>query len=309
MESHQAVLTKELISYLNCKKGGIYIDGTLGRGGHTESILKKIKDQGKVIAIDRDQAAIEASKKRLKRYKSLKIVQGNYIEIPKILDCLKIANVDGMIFDLGVSSPQLDDPLRGFSYQENGPLDMRMDQTQKVTAKEIVNTYSLSQLTKIIKEYGEERWAARIAKFIVDYRQREKIATTFDLVEIIKAAIPAAARRSGGHPARRTFQALRIATNDELSQLKQLINKVVTRLKTGGRLCIISFHSLEDRIVKTSFKQLAKKCVCPPDFPICVCEKEVKLKIITKKPVMAQATEIANNRRARSAKLRVAEKF
>ncbi|MDI3546365.1 MAG: rRNA (cytosine1402-N4)-methyltransferase [Halanaerobiales bacterium] len=306
---HRPVLLEETINYLNCQKGGIYLDGTLGRGGHTEAILRKIDDRGTVIGIDRDMAAIKAVKKRLGGYKSLKLVHGNFIEIPVILAGLKIDRVDGMVFDLGVSSPQFDNPERGFSYRYDAPLDMRMNREQSLTAREIVNQYSREELTRIIKEYGEEKWASRIAQFIVDFRQKQPIETTFDLVEVIKAAIPAGARRMGGHPARRTFQALRIATNDELNQLEELITKAVPLLKPGGRICIISFHSLEDRIVKSSFRELAKDCVCPPDFPVCVCDHRALIKIITRRPVQPTKEEIETNPRARSAKLRVAEKF
>ena len=308
-EQHIAVLAEEIIEYLECKDDSIYIDGTLGRGGHTEKILKSITDKGKVIAIDRDIVAIDEVKNSLKGYKNLELVHDNYINIPEILEKLKIKQVDGMIFDLGVSSPQFDNPERGFSYNYEALLDMRMNQEQKLTAYDIVNNYSMDQLSDIINNYGEDRWASRIAEFIVDFRKDKEIKTTFDLVEVIKAAIPAAARRSGGHPARRTFQALRIATNNELEQLKELISKIIPYLKAGARVCIISFHSLEDRIVKLGFRQLAKKCVCPPDFPICVCDKEVRIKVITRKPIIASDDELERNSRARSAKLRVAEKL
>ncbi len=306
---HKPVLLQETIENLNCKKGGIYIDGTLGRGGHTEEILKRLQGSGNVIAIDRDLQAIKKVKERLKDYKNLNLIHDNYINIPEIIKGLNLDKVDGMIFDIGVSSPQFDDPERGFSYNYNAPLDMRMNKNQKLNAAEIVNYYSQDDLHKIIKEYGEERWASRIASFIVDFRQKDSIDTTHDLVEVIKAAIPASARRSGGHPARRTFQALRIATNNELEQLKDMIGKVISHLKPGGRICIISFHSLEDRIVKHKFRNLAKKCVCPSDFPICVCDKKPQLKVISKKPIMASEKELGDNPRARSAKLRVAEKL
>ena len=220
-----------------------------------------------------------------------------------------ITQVDGMLFDLGVSSPQLDNAERGFSYQKEGPLDMRMNQNQSLTAAEIVNNYSQSELEKIIEEYGEENWAARIAEFIVKMRKDKKIKTTQDLVEVIKAAVPKGARRSGGHPARRTFQALRIATNNELKQLENLIDKAVSYLNPGGRLVIISFHSLEDRIVKHSFRELAKDCICPPDFPICVCDKKAEVKVLTRSPVQASKEEEESNPRSRSAKLRAAEKL
>lgn len=305
---HNPVMLRELIEYLACKKNGIYIDGTLGRGGHTEAVLNELDSTGMLIAIDRDIAAIEEVNKKLGNFQNLVLIHNNYVNIPEILENAGIAEVDGVFFDLGVSSPQFDDPERGFSYNHNSALDMRMDQEQSQTAADIVNNYSLNELTRIIKGYGEERWASRIASFIVKFRSKKKIKTTYDLVEIIKAAIPASARRSGGHPARRTFQALRIATNNELGQLEEMIEKVIPCLKKGGRICMISFHSLEDRIVKNKFRDLAKKCVCPPDFPICVCNKRAELKIINTKPITASIEEISINPRARSAKLRVAEK-
>jgi len=306
---HKPVLLQETIDSLNCKKDGIYIDGTLGRGGHTEEILKRLQGSGQVIAIDRDLQAIKKVKERLIDYNNLNLIHDNYVNIPEVLRGLYIEKVDGMIFDIGVSSPQFDDPDRGFSYNYDAPLDMRMNKKQKLNAAEIVNKYSQDDLHKIIREYGEERWASRIASFIVDFRQKDPINTTHDLVEVIKAAIPASARRSGGHPARRTFQALRIATNNELDQLKDMIGNIIPYLKPGGRICIISFHSLEDRIVKHEFKRLAKKCVCPSDFPICVCDKKSQLKVISRKPIMASESELEENPRARSAKLRVAEKL
>ncbi|ACL69657.1 16S rRNA (cytosine(1402)-N(4))-methyltransferase RsmH [Halothermothrix orenii] len=308
MLEHKPVLLKESLDYLKCKENGIYIDATLGRGGHTEEIIKAINDRGLVIGIDRDHEAIESVKKRLKKYSSLRTVHDNFTNIPFILEQFNIKAVDGMLFDLGVSSPQFDNPERGFSYRKEGPLDMRMDKNQELTAEYIVNNFSHEELTNIFKEYGEERWASRIANFIIKSRQHKPIKTTLQLTTIIKDAIPASARRKGGHPARRTFQALRIATNDELNILKKTINHVVKFLKPGGRICIISFHSLEDRIVKKTFRELARDCVCPPDFPECVCDHKRKLKIITKKPVKPGENEVENNPRARSARLRVAER-
>jgi len=305
---HKPVMLREVIEYLECKENGIYIDGTLGRGGHTEAVLNELSNTGRVIAIDRDITAIEEVKKKLGDIQNLVLIHNNYVNIPDILEKAGITAVDGMLFDLGVSSPQFDNPERGFSYNYNAALDMRMDQEENQTAADIVNTYSFDELNRIIKEYGEEKWASRIASFMVKFRAKKKIKTTFDLVELIKAAVPASARRSGGHPARRTFQALRIATNNELKQLEDMIEKVVPFLKKGGRICIISFHSLEDRIVKNKFRYLAKKCVCPPDFPVCVCNKRAELKIINTKPITASTEEISTNPRARSAKLRVAEK-
>ena len=305
---HQPVLLDECINYLNIKKDGIYIDGTLGRGGHSSAILEKLNNNGKLIAIDRDEKAIKEVRKKFKNKNNIEFVHDNFVNIPKILDDLKIDKVDGMLFDLGFSSPQIDNPKRGFSYQKEGPLDMRMNLNQTLSAKDIVNTYSKNELEEILINYGEENWAARIAEFVVEERKKKTIETTTDLVEIIKAAIPKAVRRKGGHPARRTFQALRIETNNELKQLEEMIKRVVYNLQAGGRICIISFHSLEDRIVKNSFKYLNKKCICPPDFPICACDKKREVKIITKSPIRATEKEVKKNRRARSAKLRVAER-
>ncbi|MFO7816030.1 MAG: 16S rRNA (cytosine(1402)-N(4))-methyltransferase RsmH [Halanaerobiales bacterium] len=304
---HKPVLLDETIEYLNCKKNGIYVDGTLGRGGHTAVLLENIDHEGLVIALDRDLEAIKSVRESLES-SNLILEHANYINIGEVLDKNDIDKVDGMIFDLGVSSPQLDNSNRGFSYQNNGPLDMRMNRDQKLTAADIVNNYRKEKIEEIIYDYGEDNWASRIAEFIVAYRKKKKIETTFELVDIIKAAIPASARRSGGHPARRTFQALRIATNNELNQLENMIKVAVERLKEGGRICIISFHSLEDRIVKHKFRELASDCVCPPEIPVCVCDKEPLVNIINKKPIRATEEEVKENYRARSAKLRVAEK-
>ena len=305
---HKPVLLNESIENLNIKENGIYIDGTLGRGGHSKVILNKLSNDGLLIAIDRDKKAIKKVAEKLGKRKKLKLVHDNYVNIPEILAKNNIKKVDGMLFDLGFSSPQIDNPERGFSYQKDGPLDMRMNKEQNFKATDIVNNYSKEKLEKIIKEYGEENWAARIAEFIVNYREKSSIKTTSDLVEIIKAAIPKGVRRKGGHPARKTFQALRIETNNELKQLENMIKRSIYNLKDKGRMCIISFHSLEDRIVKNTFKFLNKDCVCPPDFPICACDKKREIKIITRKPIIANKEEIESNRRARSAKLRVAER-
>lgn len=306
---HKAVLLDEAVEYLNIKKDGIYFDGTLGRAGHSSEILKKISGKGKLIAVDRDLAAIKAVKEKFPDNNSLILEHSNFQDFDKVFSKLGIKAVDGMLFDLGVSSPQLDNAERGFSYQKEGPLDMRMNQKQSLTAADIVNNYSKEELERIISEYGEENWAARIAEFIVKMRKDKRIERTSDLVEVIKAAVPKGARRSGGHPARRTFQALRIATNDELQQLKNLIDKAVSYLNPGGRLVIISFHSLEDRIVKHKYRELAKDCTCPPDFPICVCDKKAEVKVITKSPIQASEAEKEKNPRSRSAKMRVAEKI
>ncbi|MCC3144740.1 16S rRNA (cytosine(1402)-N(4))-methyltransferase RsmH [Halanaerobium sp. Z-7514] len=306
---HKAVLLNEAIKYLNIKEDGVYLDGTLGRGGHSFEILKHLSQQGKLIAIDRDLEAIQAVREKQAENSSLILEHANFQDFDKLLAKHSISKLDGMLFDLGVSSPQLDNAERGFSYQKDGPLDMRMNQKQRLTAADIVNNYSREELIKIISDYGEENWAVRIAEFIVEAREDEEIERTSDLVEIIKAAIPKGARRGGGHPARRTFQALRIATNDELKQLQNLINKSVSYLNKGGRIVIISFHSLEDRIVKHSFRELAKDCSCPPDFPICVCDKVAQVKVITRSPIEAKKKEVEENPRARSAKLRAAEKI
>ena len=306
---HQAVLLEEAVEYLNIKEDGIYLDGTLGRAGHSSEILKNLSSAGKLIAVDRDTAAIEAVKKQFPDEKSLILVHSNFQDFDQVFTELNIEAVDGMLFDLGVSSPQLDNPERGFSYQKEGPLDMRMNPEQKLTAEDIVNNYSQAELERIITEYGEENWSARIAEFIVKMRAEKEIKTTADLVEVIKAAIPKAVRRSGGHPARRTFQALRIETNNELEQLKNLIDKAVSYLNPGGRLVIITFHSLEDRIVKHKFRDLANDCSCPPDFPICVCDEKSEVKVITKSPIQASKEEKEANPRSRSAKMRVAEKI
>ena len=306
---HKAVLLNEAIKYLNIKEDGVYLDGTLGRGGHSFEILKHLSQQGKLIAIDRDLEAIKAVREKQAENSSLILEHANFQDFDKLLAKHSISKLDGMLFDLGVSSPQLDNAERGFSYQKDGPLDMRMNQKQRLTAADIVNNYSREELIKIISDYGEENWAVRIAEFIVEAREEEEIERTSDLVEIIKAAIPKGARRGGGHPARRTFQALRIATNDELKQLQNLINKSVSYLNKGGRIVIISFHSLEDRIVKHSFRELAKDCSCPPDFPICVCDKVAQVKVITRSPIEAKKKEVEENPRARSAKLRAAEKI
>ncbi len=306
---HKAVLLDEAVKYLNIKENGIYFDGTLGRGGHSSEILNNLSEDGKLIAVDRDIRAIREVEKKLGSAENLILRHANFIDFDKVLKELSVEKVDGMLFDLGVSSPQIDNPDRGFSYQKEGPLDMRMNREQNLTAADIVNNYSQEEIKDIISDYGEENWAARIAEFIVKERQNKKIETTSDLVDIIKAAIPKGARRSGGHPARRTFQALRIATNDELNQLKVLINKAVDYLNPGGRIVIISFHSLEDRIVKHSFRELARDCVCPPDFPICVCDKTAELKVVTRSPIQASEKEIDENPRSRSAKLRAGEKI
>ena len=272
--AHKSVLLDETIEGLNIREGKIYLDGTLGGAGHSREILKKLKGTGLLIGIDQDIEALEVAKERLSDYKNVEFFNLNYINFEKALDELGIDKIDGVLLDIGVSSYQFDNPERGFSYRFDAPLDMRMDQELEISARDIVNTYSESEITRIIKEYGEEKWAARIAKFIVDERKTKNIETTFELVEIIKNAIPASARRNGPHPAKRTFQALRIEVNRELDVLEDSIERFVHRLNPGGRIAIITFHSLEDRIVKNAFKYLEMDCICPPSSPICTCKKK-----------------------------------
>ena len=304
---HTPVLLQETLKYLNPVPGGIYVDGTIGGGGHSMEILKRIVPGGRLLGVDRDPEAILAVSERLKDYKrSLSPVHGNYVEIRDILSSFDIPAADGMLMDLGVSSYQLDAVERGFSYKEDVRLDMRMDTTQEFSAYELVNGYPEAELTRVIRNYGEERWAKRISRFIVENRP---IATTGELVKVIKEAIPASARRKGPHPARRTFQAIRIEVNQELSLLEEGIRNAVSILKPGGRLCIITFHSLEDRIVKRTFRNLQDPCICPPDAPICTCGKIPEVKILTKKPIVPSDVELETNPRSRSAKLRVCQKL
>jgi 16S rRNA (cytosine1402-N4)-methyltransferase len=306
---HVSVLLGETIENLNIKANGIYVDGTLGGGGHSSQICESLGSEGILIGIDQDQDALHAAKKRLEKYENKKIfVHNNFSNIKNVLSELNMNGVDGLVLDLGVSSYQLDESSRGFSYMQDAPLDMRMDRTKNFTASDIVNGYSEEELTRIIKIYGEERWAKRIAQFIVKERSEKSIDTTGKLVEIIKKAIPAAARRDGPHPAKRTFQAIRIEVNNELGIIEQTIRDISERLNPGGRICIITFHSLEDRIVKNTFKDLSTACKCPPELPICQCGGKAVLKRITKKPIVPSDKELELNPRSRSAKLRVAEK-
>lgn len=306
---HKPIMLKECIETLKIKPHGVYVDGTIGGGGHSTEIVKRLQE-GLLIGIDRDNEALSASAKKLEKFKDkIKLNHGNYAEINEILKKNNVNKVDGILLDLGVSSYQLDNAERGFSYQNDAMLDMRMDQSQPMTAQDIVNTYDKAALTKIIYSYGEERWAKRIVDFIIQYREQKKIETTGELVEIIKKAVPAPARREGPHPAKRTFQALRIELNNELGLLEGAIIDAVKCLNPGGRMCIITFHSLEDRIVKQTFSYLEGKCTCPPDFPICRCEKESFGKMVTKKPIEPSESEIADNARSRSAKLRVFERM
>ena len=308
--NHKSVLFDECMEHLDIKPGGIYVDGTLGGGGHSSGICERLGSEGLLIGIDRDEDALAAAKERLAEYQCKKLfVQSNYSDIKDVLAENGIDGIDGALLDLGVSSFQLDNADRGFSYMQTAPLDMRMNRRDGLTAYDVVNTYSKQELTDIIKKYGEEKWASRIATFITDRRKEKPIENTEELVEIIKAAIPAKARREGPHPAKRTFQAIRIEVNDELGQLKKAVGDFCDVLNPSGRLCIISFHSLEDRIVKDIFNERFDPCICPKDFPVCVCGRKPQIKKITKKPIVAGEDELEENPRARSAKLRVAEKI
>ena len=307
---HVSVLYEPVLELLNVKPDGTYLDGTLGGGGHASGVCAKLSTEGTFVGIDRDKDALAAAGKRLEGSVPRKFfVQSNYEDVKRVLWDLGILQVDGALLDLGVSSFQLDNPERGFSYMHDAPLDMRMNADDSLTAEEVVNEYSQQQLAKIIKDYGEEKWAARIAQFIAEARKEKRIETTFELVDVIKRAVPAAARRDGPHPAKRTFQAIRIEVNDELGQLTRAVNDFIDILAPGGRLAIISFHSLEDRIVKEAFQKRLNPCTCPPDFPVCVCGKKPDIKRVTRKPVEADAEELAANPRSRSAKLRVIEKL
>lgn len=309
--NHKPVLLDECMEYLNIRPDGIYVDGTLGGAGHSGVIYRRLDGNGRLIGIDQDDFAIEISKERLQAtggQAALNLEKNNFRHIADVCRGLGVNGVDGILLDIGTSSHQLDAPERGFSYQKDAPLDMRMDRKAALDAAEIVNRYDEKSIAKLIRDYGEEKWAARIAAFIVKARTESGIETTGRLVEIIKAAIPASARREGPHPAKRTFQALRIAVNDELGALKEAIGGAVSILKPGGRLCIITFHSLEDRIVKTEFQERENPCICPGDFPVCVCGRKQELKAITRKPVIPSEKEQEENPRARSAKLRVAER-
>lgn len=306
---HIPVLFKETIEQLNIKPGGVYVDCTLGGAGHSSEIARLMQPGGTLIGIDQDQNAIHAAKEKLAPFgDSVIFVKDNFRNLKKAITSAGFHKVDGILMDIGVSSHQIDEDERGFSYMKDGPLDMRMDTAGGVTAESLVNTASFEELKRILRDYGEEKWADRIAKFILQEREKYKISTTYQLVEIIKMAIPAAARREGGHPAKRTFQALRIAVNDELNVLETALLDAVDMLTVGGRVAVITFHSLEDRIVKNIFNQLERPCTCPPQIPVCVCGKEPKLKVLTRKPVIAEAEELEQNTRAKSAKLRAAER-
>lgn len=306
--NHISVLLDETVDGLNIKKDGIYVDGTCGGAGHSSVIAKKLEGSGRLICIDKDPDAIEIIKKRLSQFKNVQVVNGDFREIPYILDNLGIKKVDGIMLDLGVSSHQLDTAERGFSYNYNAPLDMRMSQSGK-SAYDVVNKYSQLDLTRIIRDYGEEKFANKIANNICKSREIKPIETTFELVDIIKNSMPAAAKRQNGHPAKRTFQAIRIEVNDELGGLKTCLEESFERLNPGGRFSIITFHSLEDKIVKHIYIEFSKGCICPTDFPVCVCGKSPKAIIINKKPILPSKKELENNKRSHSAKLRILEKI
>ena len=307
--THRPVLLDECLRALQIRPDGIYVDGTLGRAGHSREIAKRLRT-GRLIAIDRDQAALDAARERLRGYLDrVTLVHGNFRQLPELLYTLNVPAVDGILLDLGVSSPQLDDPERGFSYQKDAPLDMRMDRSQSLTAADIVNQWPEEELREILRGWGEERYAARIASAIVRRRSQSPIETTGQLVEVIRRAMPAAALREKQHPAKRSFQALRIAVNDELSALSDAVSEAIALLNPGGRLCVISFHSLEDRIVKREFARAAKGCTCPPEFPVCVCGKKPQVVLRPRKPILPGREELDENPRARSARLRIAEKL
>ena len=305
---HVPVLLHECLDALVIRPEGIYVDGTLGRAGHSLEIVKRLTT-GRLIGIDRDETAIAAAQERLADYADrVTLVHSNFDHIGDILAELHIDGADGMLFDLGVSSPQLDDAERGFSYMHDAPLDMRMDRSAYLTAREVVNGWSYEELRRILFEYGEERYAPAIARRVVQTREQRPIETTLELVEVIKSAMPPAALREKQHPAKRSFQAIRIAVNGELDALPPMLEAATEHLNPGGRLAVISFHSLEDRIIKKTMQELATGCTCPPEFPVCVCGKKPKLRLVSRKPIVSGEEELAHNPRARSAKLRVAEK-
>lgn len=306
---HVSVLLKETIDDLNINPDGIYVDGTLGGGGHAYEVCKHLSSKGRLIGIDQDSEALEAARERLSEFEDkVTMVRSNYCEIDTILKDLDIDKVDGIVLDLGVSSYQLDNLERGFSYKADAPLDMRMDTRQMITASDVVNNYSENELYRIIRDYGEDRFAKNIAKHIVMARKKKPLTTTGELSEIVKESIPMKFQAKGGHPAKKTFQAIRIEVNNELKVLKDSIDTMIEHLNLGGRICIITFHSLEDRIVKTKFRENENPCTCPPDFPVCVCGKVSKGKVITRKPIIPSEEEIVNNKRAKSSKLRIFER-
>nr|WP_122011856.1 16S rRNA (cytosine(1402)-N(4))-methyltransferase RsmH [Maliibacterium massiliense] len=308
--AHVSVMLDACIQALACKSGGFYVDGTLGGGGHSEAILRASAPDGRLIGIDRDDDALKSAGVRLAPYGArVCLCKGNFADMAQLVSEVGWGLADGILLDLGVSSYQLDEAARGFSYQHDAPLDMRMDRTRDFRAYDVVNGYTQQQLQDVIRNYGEERWASRIAQFIVARRGQAPIATTQDLVDVIKAAIPSGARREGPHPAKRTFQAIRIEVNDELGSIQRLLEGITAIMKPGARIAIITFHSLEDRLVKQGFKHLEHPCTCPREAPVCTCGKTPQLRIITRKPILPDTEELASNPRARSAKLRVAQKI
>lgn len=307
--NHVSVLLNECIENLNIKPDGIYVDGTMGGAGHSLEIVKKLSEKGMLIGIDRDEEALAVAKERLKKFNNVKYVHDNHDNIDEIIKNLNIKGVDGILLDLGVSSYQIDEKTRGFTYMDDGPLDMRMDKSQKLTAEYIVNNYKEQDLARIIFEYGEEKFSRKIARNICEYRKNKKIETTGELVKIIEKSIPGKFREKNSHPAKRTFQAIRIEVNNEIEPLYNTIKNSITALNSKGRLCVITFHSLEDRMVKKAYVDAEGKCTCPKDLPYCVCGNVSLGKIITKKPILPTEKEIQENSRSRSAKLRVFEKI
>ncbi|SUU92481.1 Ribosomal RNA small subunit methyltransferase H [Anaerococcus octavius] len=303
--NHISVLADEVIENLNIKPDGIYVDLTLGKGGHSKRILEKLSENGRLIALDQDQDALNAAKKNLSDYPNVTFIKSNFEDIDKVLDQLEISKIDGALMDIGVSSYQIDNAQRGFSYMHDGPLDMRMDANNELTAEKIVNGYSLDELQEIFSKYGEERFSKTIARNIVETRNKQRIDTTFKLRDLVNKSV----KTKEVHPEKRVFQALRIEVNRELEVLEKTLQKVIDYLNKDARLCVISFHSLEDRIVKNTFKELEKDCICPPDLPVCVCNHKAKVKIITKKPITASKKELKENSRAKSAKLRVCKRI
>lgn len=303
--NHISVLADEVIENLNINPDGIYVDLTLGKGGHSKRILEKLSENGRLIALDQDQDALNAAKKNLSDYPNVTFIKSNFEDIDKVLDQLGISKIDGALMDIGVSSYQIDNAQRGFSYMHDGPLDMRMDANNELTAEKIVNGYSLDGLQEIFSKYGEERFSKTIARNIVETRNKQRIDTTFKLRDLVNKSV----KTKEVHPEKRVFQALRIEVNRELEVLEKTLQKVIDYLKKDARLCVISFHSLEDRIVKNTFKELEKDCICPPDLPVCVCNHKAKVKIITKKPITASKKELKENSRAKSAKLRVCKRI
>ena len=307
---HEPVLLHEVLQWMNVRGDGVYCDGTLGGGGHSEAILRASRGTASLYGIDRDETAIAAASERLRGFPGFHAIRGNFHDGKELLREAGAGKLDGVLLDLGVSSPQLDTPERGFSYHADAPLDMRMDRSRGMTAADFLNTADEKEIARVIREYGEEKWAARIAAIICEHRRQKPFATTFDLVEAVDAAIPKAVRRrEDGHPARRTFQAVRIAVNDELAPLDQALRDFASCLKPGGRICVITFHSLEDRIVKKCFKALENPCICPPKAPICTCGRKPVLRVLAGGVIAPSEEETERNPRARSAKLRVAEKI